>query len=123
MYGRNLTAFIPVVVKPIYPCFQLLIRVDVEHGLGDAPRAFAALGRKMALPETAALALRAPLPLPAGLDGTAWHESFDADDAGSFTRPWFAWANSLFGQLISKLSRERPHLIGIPTGLGSPTGR
>ena len=43
------------------------------------------------------------------------HESFHDDDAASFTRPWFAWANSLFGSLIMKLSRERPHLIGIPT--------
>ena len=42
------------------------------------------------------------------------HESFQSDDAASFTRPWFAWANSLFGSLIVKLSRERPHLIGIP---------
>ena len=42
------------------------------------------------------------------------HESFHSDDAASFTRPWFAWANSLFGSLIMQLSRERPHLIGIP---------
>ena len=42
------------------------------------------------------------------------HESFHADDAASFTRPWFAWANSLFGGLIAKLSKERPQLIGIP---------
>ena len=32
-------------------------------------------------------------------------------------RPWFAWANSLFGELIVKLSRERPHLIGINASL------
>ena len=49
------------------------------HGLGDKPAGFASLGRKMALPETTALALRAPLPLPAGLPGHAWHESFAAD--------------------------------------------
>lgn len=49
------------------------------HGLGDAPRAFARLGQQMALPQTTALALRAPLPLPAGLDGAAWHESFTTD--------------------------------------------
>ena len=49
------------------------------HGLGDKPAAFAALGRKMALPETTALALRASLSLPAGLPGHAWHESFAAD--------------------------------------------
>ena len=42
------------------------------------------------------------------------HESFHSDDAASFTRPWFAWANSLFGSLVIQLSRERPHLIGIP---------
>lgn len=49
------------------------------HGLGDQPAGFASLGRKMALPETTALALRAPLPLPAGLPGHAWHESFTED--------------------------------------------
>ena len=38
-------------------------------------------------------------------------------DASTFTRPWFAWANSLFGELIVKLSRERPHLIGINASL------
>ena len=42
------------------------------------------------------------------------HESFAVHDVGSITRPWFAWANSLFGELLVRLSRERPHLIGIP---------
>ena len=33
--------------------------------------------------------------------GTGYmHESFDPDHPAHFTRPWFAWANSLFGQLI-----------------------
>ena len=31
------------------------------------------------------------------------HESFHKDDAGNFTRPWFAWQNTLFGELILKL--------------------
>ncbi|WP_204602014.1 glycoside hydrolase family 125 protein [Cohnella boryungensis] len=30
------------------------------------------------------------------------HESFNPDDPGQFTREWFAWANSLFGQFILK---------------------
>lgn len=28
------------------------------------------------------------------------HESFDADDPACFTRPWFAWANSLFSEFV-----------------------
>jgi uncharacterized protein len=39
------------------------------------------------------------------------HESFNADDPAKFSRPWFAWANTLFGELIATLARERPHLI------------
>lgn len=32
------------------------------------------------------------------------HESFDADDPGKFTRPWFAWANSLFAEVALSLA-------------------
>ena len=39
------------------------------------------------------------------------HEAFHKDDPTRFTRKWFAWANTLFGELILKLSRERPHLL------------
>ena len=39
------------------------------------------------------------------------HESFHANDPERYTRPWFAWANSLFGELILLLHRERPHLL------------
>lgn len=31
------------------------------------------------------------------------HESFDRDDASNFTREWFAWQNTLFGELIIKI--------------------
>jgi uncharacterized protein len=39
------------------------------------------------------------------------HEAFNKDNPAQFTRSWFAWANSLFGELIVKLSRERPSLL------------
>lgn len=41
------------------------------------------------------------------------HESFDKDDSSKFTRKWFAWANTLFGELILKIERERPHLLKV----------
>lgn len=39
------------------------------------------------------------------------HESFWRDDANSFSRPWFAWANTLFGELVVKLMNEKPYIL------------
>jgi meiotically up-regulated gene 157 (Mug157) protein len=39
------------------------------------------------------------------------HEAFHKDDPKRFTRKWFAWANTLFGELIVKLHTEKPHLL------------
>jgi len=39
------------------------------------------------------------------------HESFDPDDPAKFTRKWFAWANTLFGELVVKIADERPKLL------------
>ena len=41
------------------------------------------------------------------------HESFNANNPANFTRHWFAWANTLFGELIATLAKTRPHLLGI----------
>ena len=34
------------------------------------------------------------------------HESFDVDNPTNFTREWFAWQNTLFGELILKLIND-----------------
>lgn len=39
------------------------------------------------------------------------HESFERDDPKKFTRSWFAWANTLFGELVLKVHSERPQLL------------
>jgi uncharacterized protein len=39
------------------------------------------------------------------------HESFHQDNPADYTRPWFAWANTLFGELILKIAADRPHLL------------
>lgn len=39
------------------------------------------------------------------------HESFDKNNPQKFTRPWFAWADTLFGELILNLANSRPALL------------
>ncbi len=39
------------------------------------------------------------------------HESFHKDDATRFTRKWFAWANTLFGELLWKTFKEKKRLL------------
>jgi hypothetical protein len=39
------------------------------------------------------------------------HESFNKDDPSKFTRAWFAWANTLFGELILTLDKKSPSLL------------
>jgi meiotically up-regulated gene 157 (Mug157) protein len=39
------------------------------------------------------------------------HEAFNKDNPSQFTRSWFAWANTIFGELILKVFHERPRLL------------
>ena len=39
------------------------------------------------------------------------HEAFHKDDPKKFTRSWFAWANTIFGEFVWKTYHERPHLL------------
>ena len=39
------------------------------------------------------------------------HESFHKDDAAHFTRKWFAWANTLFGEFVLDTARRFPEVL------------
>ncbi|MBS1935537.1 MAG: glycoside hydrolase family 125 protein, partial [Bacteroidetes bacterium] len=39
------------------------------------------------------------------------HESFHKDDVSKFTRKWFAWANTIFGEFVWKVYGERKSLL------------
>ncbi|BDI30227.1 meiotically up-regulated protein [Capsulimonas corticalis] len=40
------------------------------------------------------------------------HESFHKDDPSRYTRPWFAWANSLFGEFVIQTADRFPGALG-----------
>jgi meiotically up-regulated gene 157 (Mug157) protein len=39
------------------------------------------------------------------------HEAFDQNDPNKFTRSWFAWANTMFGEFVLKVHTELPSLL------------
>jgi uncharacterized protein len=39
------------------------------------------------------------------------HESFDENNPNKYTRKWFAWANTIFGELILKVYKDNPKLL------------
>ncbi len=41
------------------------------------------------------------------------HEAFHKDNPYDFNRSWFAWANTLFGELIIKIEKEHPDILSM----------
>jgi meiotically up-regulated gene 157 (Mug157) protein len=41
------------------------------------------------------------------------HETFHKDDPADYTRSWFAWANTLFGELILQTARRYPNVLAV----------
>jgi meiotically up-regulated gene 157 (Mug157) protein len=39
------------------------------------------------------------------------HESVDVENVGVYTRSWFAWANSVFAQMVLDLAERRPEVV------------
>lgn len=59
--------------------------------------------------------LRACLAMLKGTHGGTgfMHESFNKNNPKDFSRKWFAWANTLFGEFVLKLYHEDPNLLSI----------
>jgi uncharacterized protein len=50
--------------------------------------------------------------LRASSAGTGFiHESYFRDDVHRYTRAWFAWANTLFGEFLAKVATTEPELL------------
>ncbi|WP_353230470.1 glycoside hydrolase family 125 protein [Novosphingobium sp.] len=45
------------------------------------------------------------------------HEAFEAGNPTHYTRPWFAWANGLFGEMVIDLAARMPRLLALPPAL------
>lgn len=53
--------------------------------------------------------------LKASHAGTGYmHEAFEAGNPTNFTRPWFAWANGLFGEMVIDLAARMPRVLAGP---------
>jgi hypothetical protein len=39
------------------------------------------------------------------------HEAFHKDDPAKFSRKWFAWANTLFGEFVIHVGEKYPELL------------
>ena len=77
----------------IWPMSQMMYALTATAGSG------AEIGQALAM-------------LKASSAGTGFmHESYNRNDVQKFTRPWFAWANTLFGELIVKTVATRPELL------------
>lgn len=79
------------------------------HGLGDTHISFASLARRLALPETFCLAIRAPSPMPFDIGGFHWGDDivFKSDSGGmdlqaGFARTTETLARAVQGVLMDK---------------------
>lgn len=93
---------------------QRLAGVGSPHTL--APRIWPMSIIMQALTSTDAAEIRRCLAMLCASDGgtALMHESFHPDAPSDFTRGWFAWANTLFGELILQLAHQHPALLAIP---------
>lgn len=74
--GKTLTETIPAPSNDRPTNVLLLL-----HGLGDTQLNFATFAKRLALPETCCIALRAPTPLPFDLEGYHWGDDVVFDNA------------------------------------------
>lgn len=44
------------------------------------------------------------------------HEAINVNNPDDYSRPWFGWANSLFGEMVVDLAERKPHLLAQELG-------
>lgn len=110
---ENTRRFILSSENPYYFAGKAAEGVGSPHTLGDKIWPMTIIMR--ALTSTSETEIRACLRMLRNTHaGTGFmHESFNKDNPADFTRSWFAWANTLFGELICKVHDEYPGILTI----------
>lgn len=100
---RNTRAFVLSGDNPYYYAGAMAKGVGSPHTPAGYiwPIALCVQGMTSTDPDEVALIVKTLLNTHAGTG--FMHESFDPDAPEKFTRSWFAWANSMFGELIFRL--------------------
>lgn len=100
------------------------------HGYGDSHQSFASLASALNLPETTCIAVRAPIPLPFGIDGFHWGDDllFDSNTGMPDYDPGFTKATSrlvhdvILDVLVKKLGYRTREILIYGFGQGGSLG-
>lgn len=104
-------SFVLSSANPFYFCGTLGCGVGSPHTWPGFIWPMALIMRAMTSSDDAEIITQLELLKTAARFTGLMHESFSVNDVKNFTRPWFAWANTLFGELILSLGERKPHLI------------
>ena len=108
MIARVYQAFVANVI-PLRPMSQ----ISSIFGTDDDDEILTSLYLIANVSGTAPTASRQVLTMSAqNTDGLGLiHESIDIYNTSSYTRPWFAWVNSYFSEMLLDLAQRKPQLI------------
>ena len=108
---RNTRAFVLSADNPWFRKGRYAEGVGSPHTPGNRIWPIAIVMRALTSSDDAEISAALRMLAATDADTGFIHEAFDPDDPMQYSRPWFAWANTLFGELVLKIATERPALL------------